>query len=570
MRPYAAATAELDISKVDVKVDPLPDVFLSMCELTDSPRALAMYLRFKYECWMELLDVDYKPTDYEPLFHTCTFAHDYLCSQMLQKYEGFNTGIDTEAAGYAKWLKCEERCAEINALYRKRWEGLSTFPHRVEEVLYHARRKIRTILRSVDDSIIRSQCHFGPGSDLDTVRNQVSGYDKFRTDGSCTPWVIPLYDEIFGQEDSDFRNDYVHNATLCSHSRLAFVLKNAKIKRAIEISPRWNVYLQLGIGGLIEIRLLRVGIDLTTQENNQRAAGRALRDGLATVDLSSASDSSATNFVIDMLAECDSRWIDLLLKSRVPYTYYKGKAHRIEKIAGMGNGYTFPLETLIFYALAYGAMKVNGQSGRMTDLWVYGDDIIVPKESAPLLLETLACVGFLPNQKKTYLDGYFYESCGKDFFLGEMVRPFFVKKKTKTVLDAYVLANQIASFARDTNDPRFANRKVWDIRGHVIRRIPKYLRYYGPPEAGVGVLFSTLDIAHQYLYRKDRTRTWEGYTVKAFVPRQKRYYGRNFRGHLYSKLSGDLDSGNVTYRRGDHYWTLGEVHVATCTDLMLI
>lgn len=591
MGRYAAASAQKhilkrtkvaraleDISRVKVTADPVPDVLLALCEYADSPRSLAVWLAYKHGSYHDLVSMESNPLDYEPRFHRNTFALDHACTSLLSKYQNFDLGIDRTDVAFQKWKASEVRCASLNSLMRKRWGGKDTscfFPSQVEQVLSLARSKIASILGSVDYEYIRSQCHFGPGSDLDTKGDNTTTYHKFATNGAISPGCIPLYDDIFSNDDADIRGEYAHHARLCDTSRLSFVSKNAKTDRAICIEPRWNIYLQLGIGALITKRLRRIGIDISKQTNNQLAAMRAYADCLATIDLSSASDSISTNLVIDLLAECDEGWLDLLLGSRCHYTSYDGQRYRLEKISSMGNGYTFPLETLIFYVIAHSAMIVSGDRSRVSrDLWVYGDDIIVPQTSAPLVLEALEHFGFSPNRKKTFTQGYFYESCGKDFYQGENCRPFFIKKSVVTVADAYVLSNQLAAFSLlDGSIPRFASRKVWNIREHVVRRIPRHLRCFGPPEAGNGVIHSTFDVARPGFvnhFRGLTDRGWEGYWINGFVAQSAKQPGWNPYGHLYSKLSADLDSGQGFTPRSSVVWRRKVVYVPTYTDTILI
>jgi hypothetical protein len=85
----------------------------------------------------------------------------------------------------------------------------------------------------------------------------------------------------------------------------------------------------------------------------------------------------------------------------------------------MGNGFCFPLETLIFASLcavSYDELRLK------PDFKVYGDDIIVRKSCAARVLELLTICGFKANTDKTFLEGPFRESCGADFE-GEDVRP---------------------------------------------------------------------------------------------------------------------------------------------------
>jgi hypothetical protein len=89
----------------------------------------------------------------------------------------------------------------------------------------------------------------------------------------------------------------------------------------------------------------------------------------------------------------------------------------------MGNGFTFPLETLIFWALAACCVRPE-DVGKVS---VYGDDIIVPTYAYALLTEVLVAAGFLVNSKKSFVDGPFRESCGRDYLSGIDIRPSYIK-----------------------------------------------------------------------------------------------------------------------------------------------
>jgi len=576
MKPQRVASTVTDPGRVRLTADPLPELVQKMCELAASPRSLAVWLLFKHAEFGQLVNLSCKATDYEPRYHRNSFAMDYACVNLLSKFQDFELGVDRTAVAFQKWEASEVRCSQVNQIFRNRWVGQgSPFPHSVEEVLHLARQKLRSVLGPVDYDYIRSHCKFGPGADLDTRRDNTAAYHKFANNGACTPGILPLYDDIFSNEESDYRGEYPHAARLVDASRLSFVPKNAKTDRAICVEPRWNSYLQSGVGRLLEKRMKKLGINLEDQTANQKAAQRAFVDGLATIDLSSASDSMSTNFVIDMF-DGEEEWLDLLLKTRCVYTSYKGRKIRLEKISSMGNGYTFPLETLLFYCVSHAAMSVSGQAHKAySDLRVYGDDIILPKESAPLLIEALGHFGFSTNVDKTFVTGNFYESCGKDYFQGIDVRPFFVTKKVVTVSDGFILCNQLAAFARScAGDSGFASREVWNLRESVVRRIPKSLRLFGPPEAGDGVIHSTFDVTRPRISRDPPRRkgnsTWEGFWLKAMVVVPVRKYGFNFYGHLYSKLSADLDTGQSFTTRNDVRRKVDWVYVPTYTDVLLV
>jgi hypothetical protein len=330
--------------------------------------------------------------------------------------------------------------------------GNKPLSHPVVEVYHLVKRQITEILGTIkpgDMALLREKCHHGPGGDLSLGKRNASPYEKYRSRGAITEPCQRLYDDIFGEQqtlDADYRQDLAHEAQIVLASRLSFVPKTALVDRAICIEPRWNVYLQLGIGGLIEKRLRRYGMVLIKdQTRNSSFARRAWDDGLATIDLSSASDTISTNLVLDLLADCDPLWLDLIMKSRCAYTVYRGRTIRLEKISSMGNGYTFPLESAIFYAFAWAAARVSGCS--TSDITVYGDDIIVPRSCSSLLIESLVSFGFMVNTKKSFTNGDFFESCGQDYYRGREVRPVFLKETVTDLAGAIVFHNKLVAWA---------------------------------------------------------------------------------------------------------------------------
>lgn len=541
-------------------------LFSRLCREADTPFAYAAHARWNQGDIRGLLAMKVDPWFYTWNKRYAEFELDYAIAAFFKKFQDFDLGIDRREVAYAKWLEAERSCQQVNMDFRLRWEGLhKPHPFHVEEVYHLARRKISEAFSSVkpaDMDFLRNRCRHGPGSDLSVGLHLASSYEKFRTRGAITEPCLRLYDEVFGN-DPDYRQELAHEALIVAKSRLSFVPKTALTDRSICVEPRWNVFLQLGIGELISRRLRRFGLDPRSQTENQEGARAAWEDGLATVDLSAASDSIATNLVVDLLADCDPFWLDLILKSRCVYTQYKQKTHRLEKISSMGNGYTFPLETAIFYAFAWAATRfVNGDTSRVK---VFGDDILVPRVAYSTLVESLAAFGFSVNSEKSYANGDFYESCGKDFYRGREVRPFFVKKSVRCLSDSYVLHNQLVDWASrnavplDTGVRPCRNARRLELAKLVATYIPKRLRFYGPTTMS-GVLHGHFERWCMRPLARPSQSGWEGFEVRGFSSRAGYDYRYDFRGHLYSKLTADVNSGNrVLSRTAESHrltWTL--------------
>jgi hypothetical protein len=169
-------------------------------------------------------------------------------------------------------------------------------------------------------------------------------------------------------------------------------------------------------------RLKRFGVDLDDQSINQQYARVAYSCGLSTLDLSAASDTISRELVYHLLP---LDWAVFLDSLRSPETLVEGEWIRTEKFASMGNAFCFELETLIFWAICCSVVELLGSVGVVS---VYGDDIIVPRESFEFVVECLNVCGFTVNAKKSFKDGYFFESCGNHFHRSVEVTPVYQKE----------------------------------------------------------------------------------------------------------------------------------------------
>lgn len=164
-------------------------------------------------------------------------------------------------------------------------------------------------------------------------------------------------------------------------SRLTTVPKNEDTERTIAIEPLGNMVLQLAAGRYLEDALRYIGLDITTQQpkNKLLALRGSKEDSLATIDLRSASDMISIDLVRSLLP---SDWFDLLLCLRSDEIELPDRSFvKMNMMSTMGNGFTFPLMTLIISALIYGFRAQRGGPNLRidwTDTAVFGDDIIIP------------------------------------------------------------------------------------------------------------------------------------------------------------------------------------------------
>jgi hypothetical protein len=284
-------------------------------------------------------------------------------------------------------------------------------------LLLKMQRKIAEILGPcphVDDLLPA----IGPGATIGCSKN-TSVRSKLHSQHTITREAAIYLDENLSP--NAFPNWFSNiSCKLVTGSRFASVPKTFLVDRGIEVNPLLNAAYQRGIGKYIGDRLRRFGIDLTDQSANQRLARVGSISGdLATIDLSMASDTIAYALVLDLLPP---DWFNLLDAFRVARIEMPDGSWVIqEKFSAMGNGYTFELESLIFYSLLLSSCN-PGET-----VSVYGDDLICPSHRFDIVTANLERLGFIPNLSKSFGTGPFRESCGKDYWHGTDVRPVFLK-----------------------------------------------------------------------------------------------------------------------------------------------
>lgn len=375
-----------------------------------------------------------------------TAAEHRLCNQLsavIRKYpypKG-SVAFNPKEKAFKTFLKCEHKCKRVNQRFRCYLKLRS--PH--ENVLSRARSWISYVLGDLNLSEVWGNCGFSDGANMGVHGNATSNARKILAKTwTCTPGAyhyglaalktdMHIFEGLTRREDSQFfpvcleafNQAFRNKVELVDHNKLSFVTKTAITDRTIAVEPLVNGYLQKGVDEVMRKRLRRVGINLQDQTLNQRMAREgslpSVSDPYVTIDLSSASDSVSTELCRYLLPP---DWFDFMNSIRSHAVLIEGVVTPYEKFATMGNGFCFPLETLIFASLA---VAVASESHRKPDFSVYGDDIIVRQSIAPRVLEVLKICGFTANTSKTFISGPFRESCGADWYNGEDVRPVTLK-----------------------------------------------------------------------------------------------------------------------------------------------
>lgn len=357
-----------------------------------------------------------------------TFAKDYLLSNLLKKWVGVEGSSDiARASAFDRWKSAEVQCASTNVRVRS-----STFLSSLAPFIVKVQRKVEEVIGVAPDmDALLSRCRWSGGSTYDVKRREASVHRKMSGPISATSSAAKYYSLVVEDLWKDANPD---GLAIVRGNRGIFVPKDALVDRTISAEPTFNAFVQQAVGGFIRSRLLsRAGINLNSQEANQDAAFRAIFDGLATIDLSNASDTLAYEIVKLFLPPL---WFDLMDDLRSPVTEFEGRNYLLSKFSSMGNAFTFELETLIFWAIS----SVASDGG---EVLVYGDDIIVAADKGSQVMNALKLCGFTPNMTKSFIAGDFYESCGHHYFKGENVTPVYQKAKVDSLYEIIRLHNRL-------------------------------------------------------------------------------------------------------------------------------
>lgn len=408
-------------------------VFYALCKDVDSPISLGLWMRYKYGEHKQLAEYDIPVRDYREC-DSRRFSGDYLVSSFLSKWKGLQTGTDTEAVALQKFRTSEDTCRETNIRLRRFRSGISSDAG-VEQVLYLAQRKISRLLGPFAYSRIVTHSGWGPGATWDLPRRKAQVDHKmallpFTVSRSCLPLAglmvssdLHWSEAVLGRQPEGAFSLTRDCFNLVESCRAETVPKNAKTDRFIAIEPTLNLFVQKGVGGFLRRRLKTVGVDLDDQRVNQGLAQRALLDDLATLDLRAASDTISKEIVFDLLPVEWANCLDDLRSKSVDLP--DGTNVRLEKFSSMGNGFTFELESLIFWALVSSVTDLEAPGAPFS---VYGDDLICHKQAVSRLRVVLTHCGFELNGDKSFSEGLFYESCGKHYFGDCEVTPCYQKK----------------------------------------------------------------------------------------------------------------------------------------------
>lgn len=362
----------------------------------------------------EDIDISLFPTWLRPLVARFSLTREPLLLRLLRQvllfsYKAEYAFTDEQVSSQvAKWERANALCAEAHSLCYD--------PLLLERARSHA---TSALYRAHFEDIIP---HHGPGAVYDRCMNKGIWTKWFTTIESIYPYskffLFPYPDSNWDMEVEDF-----------IRCRMIPVPKDSRGPRMICVHPAEAIWIQQGVRGQFEDSVCSFRGSGVWPRGHIHFDDQTVNAALA---LSSSADKRYATIDLEEASDRLSDWLVQVILGR--YYRYVGCCRAYSTIlpdgrevvnrcfAPMGNANTFPVQSLVFWSLCVATLERVGFHNP-NDVYVFGDDIIVPTECALDIISTLHSVGLKVNMDKTFIHGSFRESCGTDAFNGFDVTP---------------------------------------------------------------------------------------------------------------------------------------------------
>jgi len=381
------------------------------------------------------------------------------------------------------YIQCEQ---EI----RKDYDNLH--PHDIEDFERVSSLLFRSIFSSIDRDIYHGDLKpkHGPGSTSDRLRG--NGKYNLRTWTDRLEHMFPSSEHMFPSV-SHYVEHYESIDFLEPGDEIPVkvisVPKTMKTPRIIASEPTCMQYMQQALMELIIPRIeqdktLSQFIGFSDQGPNQVLARRgSLREGsLATLDLSEASDR-VSNQLVRLLFKSFPSLRDGVEATRSRRAAVPGHGvKRLAKFASMGSALTFPVEAMVFLTMVFIGIERESKTPFSKpsefrrffgSVRIYGDDIIVPVDYVHSVVDTLELFGARVGASKSFWNGKFRESCGKEYYDGFDVSIVKVRRLFPTRREH---ASEVISLVSLRNQLYFAG--CWGTVKWLDEKIRKILPYF--------------------------------------------------------------------------------------------
>jgi len=329
-----------------------------------------------------------------------------------------------EDMAYNRYLECEQ---DVRTADKEQSEDGSVRYKRISRLLF------ADLFSRVDFAVYSGTAvpRHGPGATADGLKANQKYLQKEWTQRleqlfPAVEYLFPSFSSWRSAQRVDFLEPGRERPV-----KVITVPKTLRTPRLIAMEPTCMTYVQqalleLLVQGVENDPVLYEFLGFDDQFKNQEMARRgSLNGNLATLDLSDASDRVSNQHVRALLEK--HPWLfQAVDASRSRKADVRGKVIRLAKFASMGSSLCFPFEAMVFLTVVFMGIE-EGLGRRLTNkliksyigsVRVYGDDIIIPIDMVQPVVRNLETFGFKVNRHKSFWNGKFRESCGKEYYGG--------------------------------------------------------------------------------------------------------------------------------------------------------
>jgi len=356
-----------------------------------------------------------------------TSVYDFKCQYQLSSWfkrfifdEDVLTPQDVHARSVKKFMDNNARLLSFD------YGNISDL---TRSVLFSARGWLGNTLGDFNSSAALRNCKFGKKSSVGIPKRKAcegARYEVLTGSQEQILWFKHCYG-VYDRPGYEYARGRAERKKLpmfyeCTELEATLVPKKFDSLRIIVPNTTIGSLHSSGIGGLMEEKLRFAGYDIRALQpiHGELARVGSVTGQLVTADQVSASDNITVKLV-EMLFE--PRWAAALMAYRIGDVRVDGLLVNCPTYSTMGNGITFPLQTLVFLSLLYGVKDVLGLANPVIS--VFGDDMIYDVSMHATVCTVFSELGLVINESKTFADGEFRESCGSDYYRGVNVRPAF-------------------------------------------------------------------------------------------------------------------------------------------------
>jgi hypothetical protein len=277
----------------------------------------------------------------------------------------------------------------------------------------------------------------GPGSSTTPKERWTKWYDTIESVFPYSDYMALAQSQGHMAEWGDVTDEHIE-------AELIAVPKDSRGPRLICVHPAESIWIQQGVRRELErvIGLARSSygpwpkghVHFDDQSVNGRIALLSSRSRrYATIDMKEASDRISEPLVQALFGR-RYKWFGCCRAQKFVIKQpgsLCGQTGDIACYAPMGNATTFPVQSLVFWAICVSSLQ-RQRFHQPGAVFVFGDDIIIPTSCVEGVINDLETFGLLVNRSKSFWRGAFRESCGVDAYKGVNVTPV----RWKTTVDA--------------------------------------------------------------------------------------------------------------------------------------